>query len=282
MNTSFIQCENLTKQYAVGDLEVLALQGLNLSVAEGEMIGIAGASGSGKTTLMNVMGGLMRPTSGKVVVNGHDLAQLSSKNLDRYRREEVGFIWQHGARNLIPYLTARENVIYPMTLAGRRKKQREERAEQLLDLVGLSGRMGHKMAMLSGGEQQRVAIAIALANEPAILLGDEPTGELDTNTAQQIYDLLRLLNKDLGLTILLVSHDPNIAHQVDRVVGIRDGQLATEHRRKDKTVEAFTVVDANGRLQIPPNLREDYGIGDRVILEKREGGVLVRAVKQDS
>src|SRR5687768_7248427 len=235
-----ILCENLVKIYRLhqeggGSVEVQALQGMDISVAKGEMLGIVGASGSGKSTLLNVLGGLDRPTGGRALVGKQDLGRLSPRALDQYRRKTVGFVWQQGARNLIPYLTALENIELPLTLSGQVGKSNRRRALELLKLVGLHERRDHRLEELSGGEQQRVAVAIALANHPRLLLADEPTGELDTATAQTIYDLLRGLNKDLGLTMLIVSHDPGIARHVDRVVAVRDGKVASETLRLQKS-----------------------------------------------
>lgn len=275
-----IECRNLTMQFTLGETELLALRGLDLSVAKGEMIGIVGVSGSGKSTLMNILGGLLKPTAGSVRVGGADLLALSDRALDQYRREEVGFVWQQGTRNLIPYLTAYENVVYPMTLAGRGSKARKERARELLTLVGLAERLDHRIQSLSGGEQQRVAIAVALANEPAVLLADEPTGELDTATALAIYGMLRQLNEELGLTILIVSHDPTIARHVDRVVAIRDGRLASEIRldrvKNELVEETVVLVDEAGRLQLPADVMEQAGIGGRVKVEVLDKGVLIK------
>ena len=283
MDNPLITCKGLVKQFALGDTEVIALQGLDLTVQAGEMVGIVGVSGSGKSTLMNVLGGLMQPTAGKAAVGTYDLLKLTGRALDRYRREEVGFVWQQGARNLIPYLSAIENIIYPMTLAGRPRRERKARAEELLAMVGLSERADHHIPTLSGGEQQRVAIAVALANEPLILLADEPTGELDTATALQIYAMLRELNTTLGLTILIVSHDPSIARHVDRVVAIRDGRLATEIRQtKGDAVEEWAIMDDQGRIQIPPDYREALGLEERVTLEMVEEGVLIRPKKAEA
>jgi ABC-type lipoprotein export system ATPase subunit len=287
-----ISCENLIKIYQIGDREVLALQGLEFSVDAGEMVGIVGVSGSGKTTLLNVLGGLVRPSAGQVIVNGHNLLKLSDGALNRYRRTEVGFVWQQGARNLIPYLTARENVAFPMSLNGVLGRQAQERAGALLEMVGLGSRMEHYLPALSGGEQQRVAIAVALVNNPAILLADEPTGELDSVTAQSIYDALRQLNRELSLTMLIVSHDPDLARQVDRVVAIRDGKTATETVRAQRNArsgdeeadveqfEELTMLDSAGRLQLPQIYRDALQIGDRARLELMEDGVMVRPVKR--
>lgn len=283
----FILCENLVKIYRLnqegsGSVEVQALQGMDVTVAEGEMLGIVGASGSGKSTLLNVLGGLDRPTGGRALVGKQDLGQLSPRALDEYRRQMVGFIWQQGARNLIPYLTAIENIELPLTLSGRVGKSTRTRALELLELVGLRERMNHRLEELSGGEQQRVAVAIALANRPKLLLADEPTGELDTATAQAVYDLLRTLNKQLGLTMIIVSHDPGIAMHVDRVVAVRDGKLASETVRVQKKdsdehhLVDLAVVDAAGRLQIPREYLEQFNIHRRVQVELTDNGILIR------
>jgi ABC-type lipoprotein export system ATPase subunit len=283
---SLIVCENLVKIYRISNesgvsVEVQALQGLDITVQEGEMLGVVGASGSGKSTLLNVLGGLDRPTGGRAIVGKRDLGRLSEKELDDYRRQRVGFVWQQGARNLIPYLTALENVELPLTLSGQVGNSSRERAIELLQLVGLDERMHHRMEELSGGEQQRIAISIALANRPSLLLADEPTGELDTVTAQSIYDLLRDLNKRLGLTMVIVSHDPGIAKHVDRVVQVRDGKLASETVRVQRSdggehhVE-MAVLDSAGRLQLPREYLDQFEIKRRVLIETTKEGILIR------
>ena len=287
-----ILCENLVKIYRLhqeggASVEVQALQGMDISVAEGEMLGIVGASGSGKSTLLNVLGGLDRPTGGRALIGKQDLGQLSPRALDEYRRKTVGFVWQQGARNLIPYLTAVENIELPLTLSGQVGKSTRPRALELLESVGLRERMDHRLEELSGGEQQRVAVAIALANRPKLLLADEPTGELDTATAQTIYDLLRTLNKQLGLTMIIVSHDPGIAQHVDRVVAVRDGKLASETVRVQKSdsdehhLVELAVVDAAGRLQIPREYLEQFNIRRRVQVELTEAGILLRPPERE-
>lgn len=304
MTEPFIFCDGLVKIYRVAELEVVALQGLNFSVAPGELMGIVGASGSGKSTLMNILGGLDRPTAGKVRVGEHDLLKMSEGMLTRYRREQVGFVWQQSARNLVPYLNAVENVELPMTLAGAAGKSKQERAQELLTLVSLGERMHHKVGELSGGEQQRVSIAVALANNPSLLLADEPTGEVDSNTAQLIYETLRHLNTELRLTMIIVSHDPGIARHVDRVVAIRDGMLASETRRQvrmvqadgdgevpalsdeanghhEETYEELVVLDRAGRLQIPKEVLEHFDIRGRAILDITEEGILIRPAPQE-
>jgi len=291
MNEPLIICENLVKIYRLNQeggssVEVQALQGLDITVREGEMLGIVGASGSGKSTLLNVLGGLDRPTGGRALVGKQDLGRLSAQAIDVYRRKTVGFVWQQGARNLIPYLTAAENIELPLTLSGQVGKSTRERALELLELVGLLDRRGHRLEELSGGEQQRVAIAIALANKPLLLLADEPTGELDTVTAQTIYHLLRDLNKRLGLTMVIVSHDPGIAKHVDRVVAVRDGKLASETVRVQKSdggehhVE-LSVLDAAGRVQLPREYLEQFNIKRRVMIETTAEGILIRKPEGD-
>lgn len=300
----FIQCENLIKIYRINDkgessdasLEVQALQGLDLTVAEGEIVGVVGVSGSGKSTLLNILGGLDRPTGGRAVVGKQDLGRMSQRDLNQYRRQTVGFVWQYGARNLIPYLTALENIQLPLTLSGKVGKNPRQRSMELLNQVGLSERMEHHLEELSGGEQQRIAVAIALANRPRLLLADEPTGELDTATAKTIYDLFRDLNRKLGLTIVIVSHDPSIARHVDRVVAVRDGKLASESVRLKPTTDAagggrhedhlhafeeLVILDSAGRLSIPREYLDHFHIRRRVRLEIVEDGILIRPPKPD-
>lgn len=269
-----IHCENLVKIYKAADIEVVALQGLDLHIEEGELMAIIGNSGSGKSTLLNMLGGLDRPSAGILHVDGKDLLKFKESDLVKYKRETVGFVWQNNARNLIPYLTALENVELPILLQGRRKRHL---ALDLLEAVGLSHRRNNKLNELSGGEQQRVAIAIALANQPRLLLADEPTGSVDTKMANQILDLFRELNRSFGLTVVIVTHDPLLAKKVDRVVAIRDGKTSSEMLRRksyqeelleleqgivaaegDSHVE-YAVVDKAGRLQIPANFLESIG-----------------------
>jgi len=293
MNKPFIICENLVKIYKVAELEVVALQGLDLTVQSGELLGIVGTSGSGKSTLMNVLGGLDRPSAGKVEVNGRFLLKMSNRDLDSYRRHEVGFVWQQTARNLIPYLSAQENIMLPMSIAGMGRREKKAWAEELLHSVGLWEHRQHKLAQLSGGQQQRVAIAVALGNKPQLLLGDEPTGELDSVTAGEILTLLREMNVRYGLTTIIVTHDPQVAQSVDRVVTIRDGRTSSEAVRRVADVETalaqnmpafeeYVLVDHAGRLQIPPQLREEAAIGDRVTLKATEAGILIKSVVDEN
>ncbi len=273
-----IHCDNLVKIYKLADLEVVALQGLDLHIESGELLAIIGNSGSGKSTLLNMLGGLDRPSAGNLIVDGKDMLKFTERDLVKYKRESVGFVWQNNARNLIPYLTAMENVELPILLQGRRKR---ERALELLEAVGLSHRTRNRLSELSGGEQQRVAIAIALANRPKLLLADEPTGSVDSAMAEQILDLFRELNRSMGLTVIIVTHDPEVARKVDRVVAIRDGKTSSEFiRRKsyadelaeleqgitsdeEETHIEYAVLDKAGRLQIPSGYLESIGLKNK-------------------
>jgi len=273
-----IFCENLVKIYKTADLEVVALQGLDLVVEDQEIMAIIGNSGSGKSTLLNMLGGLDRPSAGTLLVDGKDLLKLADQALVKYKRETVGFVWQNNARNLIPYLTALENVELPMLLTGRAKR---DRAKELIDVVGLSHRRRNKLSQLSGGEQQPVAIAIALANKPKLLLADEPTGSVDSKTAEHILDVFRESNKSFGVTVVIVTHDRQLNRKVDRVVAIRDGRTSSEFIRKKAYAEEMlklgsqipsngeqneeshvelAVLDKAGRLQIPKEYLDLIGL----------------------
>lgn len=291
-----IDCENLVKIYKVSDLEVVALQGLDLHVDTGELMAIIGNSGSGKSTLLNMLGGLDRPTAGSLIIDGKDLLKITEKELVRYKRESVGFVWQNNARNLIPYLTAQENVELPILLQGRRKR---ERAIELLEAVGLSHRRNNRLNQLSGGEQQRVAIAIGLANQPKLLLADEPTGSVDTRMANQIVDLFRDLTRSMGLTVVIVTHDELLANKVDRVVAIRDGKTSSEMIRRRSYAEElleldqggglsgqeayieYAVLDRAGRLQIPQHYLEAIGVRNtnRVQVALEDGRIVLLSPK---
>ena len=270
----YIICEDLFKIYKIADLEVVALRGLDLRVRNGELMAIVGASGSGKTTLLNILGGLDTPTAGKVSVGSTDLLRISDGDLVRYRRQDVGFIWQQTSRNLVPYLTAFQNVELPLILLGVPQRERRQRAEEMLKAVGLGERMQHRPERLSGGEQQRVAIAVALTHNPPLLLADEPTGELDSQSALTVLDVFNSLNESYGVTIVIVTHDASITDKVQRVVTIRDGRTSLEAVRKSKSFQPeaepkgnydeFIVLDGAGRLQLPQEYVDKLKLTNRV------------------
>ena len=275
-----IACDGLVRIYKLADLEVVALQGLDLLVEGGEMVAIVGASGSGKSTLLGILGGMDVPSAGRAVVAGYDLGRLSNAERTRFRRRIVGFVWQQTGRNLLPYLSAMENVELPMILDGR--KDRRKRALELLDLVGLADRSTHRPDRLSGGEQQRVAIAVALANDPSVVLADEPTGELDSATSEDVFGLLRGINKALGTTIIIVTHDAFVSEQVQRTVAIRDGRTSTETLRRTElshegthrvVSEEYAVLDRAGRLQLPRAHVDALELQNRVRLRLEEDHV---------
>jgi putative ABC transport system ATP-binding protein len=312
MMEPFVVCENLVKIYKLNEVDVMALQGLDLNVQSGEFVGIVGPSGSGKTTLLNVLGGLDRPSAGRVKVEGEDLLRMTDGQLDNYRRQKVGFVWQQTTRNLIYYLTALENVQLPQQLTGIPVKKSREYARYLLEMLGLDHRLNNYPIGLSGGEQQRVAIAVAMANNPQLLLADEPTGEVDSAMAKDIYAALQKVNLDFGTTILIVSHDPDISHFTGRVIAIRDGKTSTETVRvngsagdssktnqgegkgfssekqiagstaqeveKQFDFEELVVLDSAGRLQIPREYMEVLNIGDRVKLELKGEKLTIQPV----
>src|SRR5713226_2967430 len=290
MQDLLVICDNLIKIYKVDDLEVVALQGLDLEVERGEMIAIVGASGSGKTTLLNLLGGLDAPTAGRVVVAGHDLARLNEEQRTRYRGLIVGHVWQQSGRKLLPDLTIADDVDLPQILNGTGAFHSSQRTYELLELVGLKGMEKKRPAQLSGGEQQRAAIAVALANRPALLLADEPTGELDSVTAREIIACLRQINTQFGLTIILVTHDIAVASEMDRTLAIRDGRISTEtirrstpltleepvpggtNKRGASTVIGLSLsthresilVDAVGRLQLPKEVLDRLPVRGRL------------------
>jgi len=291
-----IRCENLVKIYKTEDIEVLALQGLELSVKRGELMAIIGNSGSGKSTFLNMIGGLDKPSAGKLFVDGKDLFKLSEQELVEYKRSTVGFVWQNNARNLLPYLTAIQNVQMPMYFGSR--SEREKRAEELLELVGMAHRKDHFLNQLSGGEQQRVAIAIALANNPKILLADEPTGSVDVKTSNYILSVFRKLNEELGLTVVIVTHDRMLAKQVNRVVSIRDGKTSSEFimrqsykeqldhlgsfAEEESVQEEFAVLDRAGRLQVPREMLDELKLdGNRVRIELQDGKIILTAPEKE-
>ena len=287
MSEDIIICENLVKIYKTKDLEVMALQGLDMNIQKGELMAIIGNSGSGKSTFLNMVGGLDRPSAGKLTVDGKNLFKLNEAELVDYKRKTVGFVWQNNARNLLPYLNAVQNVSLPMIFDS--EKQRRERALELLEIVGMSHKKDRRLNQLSGGEQQRIAIAIALANNPKILLADEPTGSVDAKTGNYIMDVFRTLNRELGLTVVIVTHDRAVSKKVNRVVVIRDGKTSSEMIVKqdyadrldsinmfEDAHDEFAVLDKAGRVQIPKEILEQMGLeGNKVQLELVDGKLVI-------
>ncbi|MFD6074414.1 ABC transporter ATP-binding protein [Streptomyces hydrogenans] len=272
---ALIACDRLVRIFTTDGVEVQALQGLDLLVKEGELMALVGASGSGKSTLMNILAGLDVPTAGAARVAGFDLLAMTGKDRLRYRREIVGFVWQQTARNLLPYLTAAQNVALPMQLAGSKGKRAERAAELLamMDIAHLADRRPHQ---LSGGQQQRVAIAVALANDPKVLLADEPTGELDSATGEQVFASFRRANEELGTSIVIVTHDQAVASEVRRTVAIRDGRTSSEVLRRTEVdaegqeslvAREYAMLDRAGRLQLPADYTKALGMEHRVALE---------------
>jgi len=287
-----IVCENLVKIYKTKDLEVLALQGLELLVEWGEVMAIIGNSGSGKSTLLNMIGGLDKPSAGKLFVDGKDLFKMNEKELTTYKTATVGFVWQNNARNLIPYLTAWENVMIPMQFNKDQKiKDKKIRAKELLELTGIGHRANNKLRQLSGGEQQRVAIALALANHPKLLLADEPTGSVDSRTSNYILDMFKEINREMNTTIVIVTHDREISKKVSRVVAIRDGKTSSEmimsyaaHLQgisgfggdvSGEQIE-YAVLDRAGRVQIPREYLEKMKVsGNKIQMTMGDDGNLI-------
>ncbi|QYX81581.1 ABC transporter ATP-binding protein [Streptomyces akebiae] len=285
---ALISCDRLVRIFTADGVEVQALQGLDLLVRKGELLALVGASGSGKSTLMNILAGLDRPTAGATRVADHDLVTMSAKERLVYRRKTVGFVRQQTSHNLLPYLTAAQNVALPLQLAraGGRRRARADRAMQLLDLLDVAECRDRRPHEMSGGQQQRVALAVALANDPAVLLADEPTGELDSHTAEQVFAAFRTANEELGTTIVIVTHDQAVAGEVRRTVAIRDGRTATEVLRHSEVDSAtgeenlvareYAMLDRAGRLQLPAEYTRALGMRDRVALELEPDHIAVR------
>lgn len=291
-----INCDGLVKIYETDDKKVMALEGLDLTVETGEMLAVIGKSGSGKSTLLNMIGGLETPTAGVLTIDGKDISTYSEAEMVRYRRDKVGFVWQKSAKNLFPYLTVLQNVEAVMMFenAGNLKHgaHDESRGEhvnrcrdnnksyalKLLNAVGLQEHKDKLPAQLSGGEQQRAAIAVALANKPDILLADEPTGAVDTRTADTIYELFHKLNKELGITIIIVTHDMALAGRVDRTVLISDGKVSTEKLKKHHAME-YTVLDKAHRIKLTDEMLEAAGIeSNKVRVDVQDGRLVISRI----
>ena len=278
----YINCNDLFKIYKRADLEVVALRGLDLTVEPGELIAIIGASGSGKSTLLNILAGLDRPSAGQVMVGSRDLLDVSDNDLVMYRRSEVGFVWQATARNLVPYLTVGDNIELPMVLTGQSAKARRAWSSELLESLGIADKAKRLPYQLSGGEQQRAAIAVGLANKPPLLLADEPTGELDTENADSIFEMIRGLNRAYGVTVVTVTHYAGVSQFVDRVVHIRDGRIGSEtfprpdyRRDGDMVQDEFVVVDQSGRLQLPLELADRFRSGGLAKIQVEDGQIVI-------
>lgn len=290
--SAMVYADHLVKIYKTAELEVLALQGLDLTVQPGELVAIIGNSGSGKSTFLNMLGGLDTPSAGRLYVDGKNLFTMNEEELVTYKRDTVGFVWQNNGRNLLPYLTAYENIMTPMHFTS--EKAKKEKAAELLELVGLSHKKNSRPKELSGGEQQRVAIAVALANSPRLLLADEPTGSVDRRTADYILDVFNKLNREMGQTIIIVTHDVALSRQVGRVVSIKDGQIASERIMKQQYIgvdakdlrdladeqhelqEEYAILDRAGRVQIPQQFLQDLGLdGNKVKIEFEDGKIIL-------
>jgi len=267
-----IECAGLVHIYKAADLEVFALQGLDMTIDDGEVVAIVGASGSGKTTLMNVLAGVQVPTAGQARVAGWDLASLSDGTRDRYRRDVIGYVWQSATLNLTAELTADENLQLPLLVAGKSRPERIERAAELLEAFKLSHRRNHRPAQMSGGEQQRLALGVAVANRPRVLLADEPTAELDRASARQVLEDIRSLSEREGTTVVMVTHDHEVERHVDRVLRIRDGKTSTE---TTAGAGELVILDPAGRLQLPKSVLEASKLGARVRVRAEKGRVVI-------
>jgi putative ABC transport system ATP-binding protein len=271
-----ILCDNLVRIFSSEGVEVVALQGLDLEVARGELVAIVGASGSGKSTLLTILSGLDLPSAGVAQVAGRDLLAMSAKDRLHYRRHTVGFLFQEATANLLPYLTAVENVQLPMMFASLSAAERSSRALETLEVIGVPECAERRLGELSGGQQQRVALGVALANRPRVLLADEPTGELDSRSSDEVFGAIREANEEFGTTVVVVTHDTHVSEQVSRTVGIRDGRTSSEVRRRTAVdehgvegvvAEEFAVLDRAGRLQLPRGFTDALAMRDRVRLD---------------
>jgi ABC-type lipoprotein export system ATPase subunit len=268
-----IVCENVVRIYRTEGVEVQALQGLDLTVDDGEVIAVIGASGSGKSTLLNILSAFDRPTGGAVSVAGRDLTGMTAKDRLSYRRDVVGFVWQQTSRNLLHHLDAADNVMLPMSYRGVRGRPAKQKADELLELFGVAACRARRPAEMSGGQQQRVAIAVALANSPRVLFADEPTGELDSATAEEVFQAIRDANEELGVTVVVVTHDQTVSAQVRRTVSIRDGRTSSEVLRRVDVdaqglerhiAEEYVTLDRVGRMQLPREYVEALELRDRI------------------
>ncbi|MFX0125394.1 MAG: ABC transporter ATP-binding protein [Candidatus Hodarchaeota archaeon] len=286
---AFLKCQDLIKLYVdqQSKIQVPALRGIELTANEGDLIAIIGPSGSGKSTLVNLIGGIDRPSSGDIILGDNIITKMTTKQLTQYRRQRVGFLYQLPERNLIWNLTALKNVMLPMKLSGLwTNSEQKQRARQLLEDVGLERRTNHKPYQLSGGEAQRAGIAVSLANDPDIVLADEPTGELDSVTTFKIIDYFKLLNKSLGKTFIVVTHDHRFANMTNKAMRILDGRIVGLHRAIDPTKSLSTreeviYVDDHGNLRLPDQIRRQVGIKNHIQIEIRDGFATLIPVRGD-
>ena len=303
-NPPYIKCDSLVRIFKSEGIEVMALQGLDLEVEKGEFIAVIGKSGSGKSTLLNLLGALDRPSAGYVAYDGENINEMSDAQLAKFRNEHIGFVWQKTTDNLLNYLTAVENVEMPLLFSNLSKKEKRRKAAEMLESVGLGDKLDRFPPQMSGGEQQRVAIAAALINEPELLLMDEPTGAVDKKTSIMLQDLFREINKKLGITIIIVTHDISLADRVDRVVMISDGKVSSErvlkeeYKRKieageslldemkdtggeretvaDMSHEEYSILDKAGRVRLSAEMREAVGIdSNRVKVDIVDGKIVI-------
>jgi ABC-type lipoprotein export system ATPase subunit len=287
---AMIYCDRLVRIFKVSGVEVQALQGLDLTVGAGELTALVGASGSGKSTLLNILAALDQPTGGQARVAGHDLLTMRGKERLEYWRSTVGFLWQQTSRNLLAHLTAAENVTLPMELAGVGRRERARHAKEILGLLGVADCHDRLVPQMSGGQQQRVAVGVAIANNPQVLLADEPTGELDDHTAAEVFAALRTANAQTGATVLIVTHDAAVSEHVSRTIAIRDGRISTEVLRRTEVdeegaeshvAEQYAALDRVGRLQLPAEYIDALGMKDRVRLGLEPDHVTVRPAQAD-
>jgi ABC-type lipoprotein export system ATPase subunit len=281
-----ILCAGLVRIFTAQGVEVQALQGLELRVERGEMVALVGASGSGKSTLLTILAGLDTPTAGSAQVAGHDLVAMRGAERIAYQRRSVGFVWQQSARNLLPYLSAAENIGMAHAVAGVvPRSQRRTATDELLELLTVADVADRRPDQLSGGQKQRVAIAVSLANGPKVLLADEPTGELDEATSADVLAAMETVNRERGVTTLIVTHDPAVSEHVNRTVRIRDGRTSTETLRSThvdaegrsvRVAEEYAVLDKAGRMQFPAEFTTALGLRDRVRLSLEPDRVEVR------
>ncbi len=284
-----VYCDNVVKLFKKDKIEVMALQGLDLTINKGEFMAIIGKSGSGKSTLLNMLGGLCRPSAGEVMMDGINLNTCTEKELVNYRKKTVGFVWQKSGRNLFNYLTSVENIEAVMCYSNLSAKEKREKAIELLELVGMSHKKNSLPQEMSGGEQQRVAIAVALANDPKILLADEPTGAVDSATAKHILTLFKTLNREKKITIIIVTHDMKLASQVDRIVMIADGKISTEKLMREQyretmellgetdisSHEEYSILDKANRIKLDDEILKEAGIDSKKVRIKVEDGRVI-------